>query len=169
MRARILLVAAMLAGPVPGAWAQFRSTPDQDQGTGRPAATDLQSYATMLQDAENRLRQAQQEATGAPTQRQGGAVSQQRVELSQVARGAQESLHRAPADFMGTDAYKTADRELREALSGFISAQREGGQGSLQAADRAVQILAGLRQQVMQAASASGSGGATPPAAGTGR
>lgn len=169
MRTKILMLAAVLAGLAPMAWAQTRpETAGQTAAPGAAPAPDLPSYARMLQDAENRLRQAQQAAGHAPVQHQGGAVSGERIELMRVARAAQDTVQQVPTSFAGNEAYRNADRELRETLSSFVSAQREGGQGSMQAADRAVSILAGLRQQVLQAASSSGGTTQTPPAAGSG-
>ncbi len=166
MRVRILLVAAMLGGAVPGAWAQPAG---QTTSPGAAAAPDLASYARLLEDAETRLRQAEQAASRAPVNHQGGAISGQRIELMQVARSAQDSVQRVPASFAGNEAYRTADRELRETLSSMITAQRAGGEGSTQAAEKAVQIIAGLRQQVMQAAGGTGAPAPAQPAAGSGR
>ncbi|SDE36191.1 hypothetical protein [Belnapia rosea] len=170
MRTTTLMLAAVLAGLAPVAWAQSRpETMSQAAAPGAVPASDLQSYARLLQDAETRLRQAQQAAARAPVQRQEGAVSGERIELMRTARAAQDTVQQVPTSFAGTEAYRNADRELRETLSGFVSAQREGGQGSMQAADRAVGILAGLRQQVMQAAGASGGSVPTPSTGGSGR
>jgi len=164
MRMRILLVTAMLAGLAPGAWAQPAG---QTTAPGAAAAPDLGSYARILEDAETRLRQAEQAASQAPVQHQGGAISGSRIELMREARSAQDSVQRVPTSFAGNEAYRNADRELRETLSSIVTAQREGGEGSMQAAQKAVQIIAGLRQQVQQAAS--GTGAQAPAASGTGR
>ncbi len=166
MRMRILLAAAMLVGMAPGAWAQPAG---QSVAPGAAAAPDLPSYARILEDAENRLRQAEQAASHAPVQHQGGAISGSRIELMREARAAQDSVQRVPTSFAGNEAYRNADRELRETLSSVVTAQRGGGEGSMQAAEKAVQIIAGLRQQVLQAAGGTGAPAPAQPAAGSGR
>lgn len=166
MRAMVLLLGATLVGLAPLARAQPAG---QTEAPGAAAAPDLTSYARLLEDAETKLRQAEQSASQAPVQRQGGAVSGERIDLMQVARAAQDNVQRVPSSFAGSEAYRNADRELREALSSIITAQRGGGEGSTQAAEKAVRIIAGLRQQVMQAASGTGAQAPAPPASGTGR
>ncbi len=171
MRMRIQLVAAVLAGMAPGgmapgAWAQPAG---QTVAPGAAAAPDLASYARILEDAETKLRQAEQAASRAPVQHQGGAISGERIELMRTARAAQDSVQRVPTSFAGNEAYRNADRELRETLSGFVTAQRGGGEGSMQAAGKAMQIIAGLRQQVMQAAGGTGASAPAQPASGSGR
>ncbi len=166
MRALVRLLGASRVGAMPMARAQPAG---QTEAPGAAAAPDLPSYARLLEDAETRLRQAEQAASRAPVQRQGGAVSGERIELMRVARAAQDNVQRVPSSFAGSEAYRNADRELREALSSVITAQREGGEGSTQAAEKAVGIIAGLRQQVMQAASGAGTQAPVPPASGTGR
>jgi hypothetical protein len=166
MRARFLLLGAMLAGLAPGAWAQRAG---QTEAPGAAAAPDLPSYARILEDAESKLRQAEEAASHAPVQQQAGAVSGERIELMRVARAAQDSVQRVPASFAGNEAYRNADRELRETLSSIVTAQRGGGEGSMQAAEKAAQIIAGLRQQVMQVAGTTGAPAPAQPALGTGR
>ena len=85
------------------------------------------------------------------------------------ARAAQDSVQRVPTSFAGNEAYRNADRELRETLASIVTAQREGGEGSMQAAEKAVQIIAGLRQQVLQAAGGTGAQAPAQPSSGTGR
>ena len=76
MRMRILLVTAMLAGLAPGAWAQPAG---QTVAPGAAPAPDLSSYARILEDAEAKLRRAEQAASHAPVQHQGGAISGSRI------------------------------------------------------------------------------------------
>ena len=147
---------------------QTKQTAAQAETPKTPQAADLQGYVLMLQEEEGRLKAARDEADRGPAQSQPGAMSQQRMDLMQTLRNAWHTVQKVPAEFADNTAYKDAERHLRERFGDVGPTRRLEKAEGVAAADDALQTIAGLRQQVAQAAQQAGGAIPTPPVQGGG-
>jgi hypothetical protein len=157
--------AAMLV--VPGAaWAQPTAAETARQAPpATAAAADLQGYVLMVQQAEGRLRAAKDAAAREPASYSGGAMTPARQELMHATREAWRVMQRVPPALERSEAYRSAEREMRQALGEIGPTRTLSREEGDRAAEGALRALDGLRAQAAQAASSAGAPVAAPPMA----
>ena len=103
--------------------------------TTRPSV--LQGYALTLQEQEEKLKAARDEAARGPAQSQEGAMSEQRIDLMQTLRGALRTVQIAPEELASTQVYKDAERHLRRRFDEVGASRRLDKEEGVAAADSA--------------------------------
>lgn len=133
---------------------------------GTPAAGDgaAASYATQLRDTEARLGRAIEQAQGAGTRTQAGAMPPGQQQLMDATQAAWQAMQGAAPEAMrgGSGPYADADRTFRRA----VEAMRVGStppEAALAAAREAHAALGKLRESAAQAGGGADAAGASAP------
>lgn len=123
-RGMLLLGLAILAAPIDRAAAQTapqqsgrpQSDPTLNQSP-RYGASDLREYARMLDTALAQLREAIARSSGEPAANDQKAMTPARMDEKAAAQQAYDAVRRAPPAFRDGEAYREAERKVRENLA----------------------------------------------------
>jgi hypothetical protein len=155
---------AQPAGPGPGpgvAETARQATPAQ----GDSEAASLQAYVLMLQQAEEELRRAKEAAAKESASYSGGAMTPARQELMQKTRAAWRAMQQVPPTVEQTEAYRSAEREVRQAFGEIGPTRTLSREEGDRAAESALRAMDRLRAQVAERAAAQGAPVPAPPLA----
>ncbi|WP_135467295.1 hypothetical protein [Crenalkalicoccus roseus] len=128
-------------------------------------ASALQGYVLMLQEAQLRLRAAQEKAAQEPATYNRAAMTPARQELMQEVRNLLRAVENAPPEATRTEIYRETVRELRQAFDEAGPGWQRGDETGQAAASQALAAVDRLREELAGAAAAAGGAVPAPPVA----
>jgi hypothetical protein len=142
-------------------------TARQAEAPATAEASALQGYVLMLQEAQLRLRAAQEKAAQEPAtyNRNRAAMTPARQELMQEVRNLLRAVENAPPEAARTEIHRETVRELRRAFDEAGPGWQRGDETGQAAAAQALAAVDRLREELAGAAAAAGGAVPAPPVA----
>ncbi len=162
------LAVLLLAAPPAAAQQQHQQQQQQQQQAATPpGSSPAGSYALMLRDTEARLGRAIEQAQGAGTRTQAGAMPPGQQQLMDATQAAWQAMQGAAPEAMrgATGPYADADHAFRSAVEKMRVGQTPPDQ-ALAAARDAHAALGRLREAAAAQAGGAGAAGAAAPSPG---